>query len=133
MAIIKCPECGKEISDKAKACPNCGYPISSANDGIVKIKFQMFVNGFGNHANQKVIVKVGKKIIWKGRSGQVAELKFDKATSVLIRYKGSLTGNRGTVKGIIDPSKSTRYNVNAEHGILFTRLVLSTVDVIDAD
>lgn len=29
MALIKCPECGKEISDKATNCPNCGYPISS--------------------------------------------------------------------------------------------------------
>lgn len=27
MAIIQCPECGKEVSDTAKACPNCGYPI----------------------------------------------------------------------------------------------------------
>ena len=27
MALIKCPECGKEISDKSKACVNCGYPI----------------------------------------------------------------------------------------------------------
>ena len=27
MALIKCPECGKEFSDKAPACPNCGYPI----------------------------------------------------------------------------------------------------------
>lgn len=25
MSMINCPECGKEISDKAKACPNCGY------------------------------------------------------------------------------------------------------------
>lgn len=25
MALIKCVECGKEISDKAKTCPNCGY------------------------------------------------------------------------------------------------------------
>ena len=25
MALIKCPECGKEISDTAKSCPNCGY------------------------------------------------------------------------------------------------------------
>ena len=24
--IIKCPECGKEISDKASACPGCGCP-----------------------------------------------------------------------------------------------------------
>lgn len=27
MALIKCPECGKEISDKAELCINCGYPI----------------------------------------------------------------------------------------------------------
>lgn len=27
MALIQCPECGKEISDKAGKCPNCGYPI----------------------------------------------------------------------------------------------------------
>ena len=27
MAMIKCPECGKEISDKAWSCPNCGRPF----------------------------------------------------------------------------------------------------------
>lgn len=27
MALINCPECGKEISDTAKSCPNCGYPL----------------------------------------------------------------------------------------------------------
>lgn len=30
MAIIKCPECGKEISDKAEMCVSCGFPISDA-------------------------------------------------------------------------------------------------------
>lgn len=28
MSIIRCPECGKEISDKARSCPNCGCPNS---------------------------------------------------------------------------------------------------------
>ncbi|MEG0904539.1 MAG: hypothetical protein RSF30_10010 [Lachnospiraceae bacterium] len=28
MALIKCTECGKEFSDKAEACPNCGCPIT---------------------------------------------------------------------------------------------------------
>lgn len=28
MALIKYPECGKEISDKAIACPNCGNPMN---------------------------------------------------------------------------------------------------------
>lgn len=28
MALVKCPECNNEISDKAIACPHCGYPIN---------------------------------------------------------------------------------------------------------
>lgn len=28
MALINCPECGKEISEKASTCPHCGYPIN---------------------------------------------------------------------------------------------------------
>lgn len=28
MALIKCPECGKEVSDKAAVCPNCGVEIA---------------------------------------------------------------------------------------------------------
>lgn len=34
MALIKCNECGKEISDKAKVCPHCGtkYKIENEND-----------------------------------------------------------------------------------------------------
>lgn len=28
MALIKCPECGHEISDRATVCPNCGYKIA---------------------------------------------------------------------------------------------------------
>lgn len=27
MALIKCPECGKEISDKAPTCIHCGFPL----------------------------------------------------------------------------------------------------------
>ncbi len=28
MALIKCPECGHDVSTFAQSCPNCGYPIS---------------------------------------------------------------------------------------------------------
>ena len=40
MALIKCPECKKEISSKAKSCPNCGYPINEKeNKKDSRIKF----------------------------------------------------------------------------------------------
>ena len=28
MTLINCPDCGKEVSDKAEACPFCGYPFT---------------------------------------------------------------------------------------------------------
>ncbi len=31
MALIKCTECGHEVSDKASECPNCGCPINNVD------------------------------------------------------------------------------------------------------
>ena len=28
MAIVKCPECGKKVSNQAELCPHCGITIS---------------------------------------------------------------------------------------------------------
>ena len=33
MPLIECPECHKEISDKASTCPQCGFPIRKAAIG----------------------------------------------------------------------------------------------------
>lgn len=32
MSLLKCPECGKEVSDKAGVCPNCGFPIEKKDE-----------------------------------------------------------------------------------------------------
>lgn len=34
MALINCPECKKEISDRAVSCPNCGMPITVSSASI---------------------------------------------------------------------------------------------------
>lgn len=56
MALIACPECGKEISDKAKACPNCGCPISDLQTDEEVEKVEPF-------PNLPLIMKVGKQIV----------------------------------------------------------------------
>lgn len=38
MALIKCPECGKEISDRAGSCPSCGCPLETANEPKIEIQ-----------------------------------------------------------------------------------------------
>ena len=51
MALIKCIECGKEISDKANACPNCGCPVGIENkldnNEIIQVA-EEFVNNYEN-------------------------------------------------------------------------------------
>lgn len=32
MAIVTCPDCGREISDSAIICPNCGYPYQKNSE-----------------------------------------------------------------------------------------------------
>ena len=29
MALINCPECGRQVSDKAAVCPHCGVTIAA--------------------------------------------------------------------------------------------------------
>lgn len=33
MAIINCPECGAQVSDKASSCPQCGYRLHTSGVG----------------------------------------------------------------------------------------------------
>ena len=36
MALMSCPECGKEISDAARSCPHCGYAMRETAANQVK-------------------------------------------------------------------------------------------------
>ncbi len=39
MAIINCPECRTEVSDKARNCPKCAFPINNKiNKPQTKVK-----------------------------------------------------------------------------------------------
>lgn len=55
--LIPCPECQQNISDKAVACPHCGFPINPNNSAPAIIqantrqprrKFRRLPNGFGS-------------------------------------------------------------------------------------
>lgn len=37
LSLIKCPECNKDISNKAKKCPNCGSPLKHQTKLNIKI------------------------------------------------------------------------------------------------
>ena len=45
MALIRCPECGKEISDKAADCPNCGAAVRMKHSVVGIIGFILSILG----------------------------------------------------------------------------------------
>lgn len=43
MALIKCKECDKEVSSKAKECPHCGAPVESKGTNLSPLHFFVLV------------------------------------------------------------------------------------------
>lgn len=47
--LIQCPECAGTVSDKAYACPHCGYPLKKVAQAPARIrKWKKLPNGYGS-------------------------------------------------------------------------------------
>jgi uncharacterized membrane protein YvbJ len=62
MALISCPECGKEISDKAFACPHCGNPMNPQPQQVQKPQ-QINKSADANAGRQKKPSKALSKVL----------------------------------------------------------------------
>lgn len=132
MALIKCKECGKEISDKAKTCINCGCPLSETiTSGEVRIKMpnNIAVGWVGLFSSREAVIKDEfGNILWKGRHGDNARFVIDKPTNIII----DLGGWAYEVNGEIEPKK--KYSLIQDLGVhMLATFTLTEVDYIDAD
>lgn len=135
MALIKCPECGREVSSMAKACPNCGCPIATLEEekkgGTVKIKIGNVQPNLRGIDAKYVAAKVeyfitnGAKVYWSGKQNMVAAFHIDKPTPISI--KTSITTLFTTT---VYPNK--KYEFFAIPHLLRYEFVLNEVDVIDS-
>ena len=85
MALIKCPECTKEVSDKAVACPNCAYPISGSQPipAVQTIESKVIVYGYTQQflVNPKVSIFLNNVKVGEVGKGGAVEIPLN-ATSV---------------------------------------------------
>lgn len=58
MALIKCPECGREISDKSDRCIHCGYPLEQKKSDQVIVNGIVFKKDFFCDPNISKIDKI---------------------------------------------------------------------------
>lgn len=133
MALIKCPECGNDVSDKAKVCQNCGCPVETMTpDGVVRIKMTT-INKAVMTSQKVTLSDLDGNKLWEGHAGEIAEVYLEKPTKVKIRYHMCATAYSGSCKGEIDPSKGRKYAVQVRQSIFKTNVVLQRVDHLDAD
>lgn len=73
MALIKCPECTKQISSTAKACPGCGAPVSmSGSDGSLVTTQATAKNLKAQQAISTVVFLVGMALMFAGSGTDTA-------------------------------------------------------------
>lgn len=87
MALVKCPECGKEISDTSKRCPHCGYREKK------KINKKVFLIGGIIIA---LLITFGIVFSFINREKPLTELE-QKAVDCVLDYK-SMLKNPGSLQ-----------------------------------
>lgn len=141
MAIIKCPECDKEVSEKAQVCIHCGAPLI-VNTSI-KVKIPRFATGVLSQKAAKAQVLIDDSVIWDGYSGQVSVIDSKTSNKITVRILHAYTGHPFPffrdfdIVGFVEPGK--KYEIkSAEISMVFgdpskSKWVLSEVDVIDSE
>lgn len=127
MSLIRCPECQKEVSDKAENCVHCGYPMK-APDFIVKFKTPTSPN---------TIVRLKytfyddstKQVLAKAQQGEIVSLKIEKPTIIRVHL------GRGFKDAILkyEPHQSAKYCILQRNTIFNARILIQEVDFFDSD
>lgn len=117
MALIKCPECGKEISDKASACPNCGTPIA---DKKIKVHFHR-KKAFGGSGNTGTVFVDGSPVGSAGNGSEFDVMLTTGSHNVVIESKtsGMLASGRsnGTTLNIPGDAKSVDVEIKLKNDV----------------
>lgn len=133
MALVKCPECGKEISDKADVCINCGYPINVMTKDNTDITgeiiecFDNFLNNpkvKGNDLNS-IYYDVKAKINIQEQQGKL----YDKIAETIVSEVGRCHKYCTIITGknfceLFDFSKLSDDSINKICDILYERINL---------
>lgn len=125
MALIKCEECGKEVSDKAPSCIHCGCPIvSTSKQGVIKLK----VGSLSGAVTRISLVDTDGEELALVHENTLTTIEIDKEMDIYAQRLGHKDSNVVTVY----PHKVNKLQLSST-GFFNTQLVLNEIDVIDSD
>lgn len=127
MALIRCPECNSEVSDRAGACPRCGFPIQQKmNEHLIRIKMPVKPSS-GMFGAWRVIRQDTGLEIGKVQPKEIFEFESDKPVDLEIKSGGALIGFDFSV------SPGKKYACSWSTGFFLPKLVCYEVDQYDSD
>lgn len=123
MALIKCPECGRQVSDKASSCPQCGCPIASHQTSI-KIRCLST-----DRTVKYLIFKSGMVELARGAIGSVVTINISRPTRISVQQKYTLITSGDTGSFMAEPGKCYEAKF-CKPGLAFYQTVISEVSFI---
>ena len=93
MALIDCPECGNKVSEKAKVCVHCGFPLNQDEvkgvPVLLKVEDIQEILGCGIHRAYDIVNQRDFPKIKIGRQMFIPKADFEKwiSTYLMKEYK----------------------------------------------
>lgn len=134
MALIKCPECGKDVSDKSVQCIHCGYPLLKKElrqkdewtfNGVTK-NISNIINMIGNN-NKVAAIKSFRELFLCGLQeayDEVDKIRLNKKNDTGLQLHcpkckstNVVTGQRGfsLMTGFLGSNKTVNRCANCGH------------------
>ena len=138
MALIKCPECGKEISDKARMCIQCGYPLDNTDKiiGELIIKSQPNPPDTLEKSLTFDILTTSGEVLCTIEPGRVKKIPVHSDMEIYAKptYRWNKENSK-TDKIYVKADKTTRVQLTHIRVMLGlgVKTVLNYIDVIDSD
>lgn len=105
MALIKCPECGREISERAKSCPNCGCPIEAPQEDAHSENssfYHVTIHGYEETFSVDTNVKIYKDGVQVGVVAPASEFKLPIEGDCELTFKAGIRSRKVTIRKGID-------------------------------
>jgi len=125
MALIVCPECGQSVSDKAKSCIHCGFPLEKENF-IAKIRFPSSGKGLFKQTI-KISNADNDELLAEGTWNEIVEIKIDKPMKLRIQKWGGWDKTFD-----VKPINNAKYQLLMHNEGLHNVFELHLVDVFDS-
>ena len=131
MALVSCPECGREVSDRATACIHCGFPLTQPKSELV-IKGKRIPDALVKHI---YFLYCNDSLFDEVLPGEVKRYTITQPIKLVLGHKRGGFLNcavRDSDPILVEPGKITRLEASYGQGFM-PKYFLSEVDVIDSE